>query len=886
MIQKCTETNREGASLKGESFKLRKEALRRQSKVNNMKKTLHIIPHSHWDREWYLPFEKHRIRLIDLFDNLIDVMEKNEDYTYYHMDGQYVVIEDYLEIRPQMRERLLKLVRENRIQIGPWYVLQDEYLTSGEANVRNMLYGIRFCREIGAEPVHTGYFPDAFGNISQAPQIVQGFGFDNAVFGRGVNDVGSDNEVVKQNGVTKSELIWRSPDGSEVIGIMFANWYHNAMELPTNPEDLKRRIEGIVSSTSRFATTDHLLGMNGCDHQPLQKDLHKVIKLANEVQNEVTVKQSNFTDYIAEIRKNKDNLAVFEGEINGQLSAGACPLINTASAHIDIKQDNYKAQHILERISEPASAIAMLNGGKYKHDFFIYAWRKLMQNHPHDSICSCSCDEVYEEMKPRFAKSIACSEQLRDESLSYMAASIDTNKADGEKAIVVLSLEPNSSVVTVTANVDFDRSDDLSEIAVFDENGNEVPAKIKLIKNQFTYTLPDDRFRQPKYVDRFAVEMQVATHGIGYRVYSVKKQAPTVKTAVKYTDRTMENEFLAVKFNDNGTVDVTHKKSGRVYVGQNLFEDTQDRGNLYNYIQAAGDVAITSADVKADISLFEVTPYSVTFSARVPLGIDADIVTYVTLSDNIARVDFRTVITNRAEDHRVRALFPNDIDTKTVLAEGQFDLVRRNIQPSFTWNNPCNTQRDQAFVTLESESASDALMIANRGLCEYEILRDGRNTIAITLLRSIGQMGDWGVFPTPLGQKKGTYTLEYSMVPYENSDKAEAYSLGYVFAAPATLAIGTDKHEGKLPTSADYIRFDNEYIRMSAYKRAEYSNNTILRLFNTDSKAETLTIELGEAYKSARLTNLGEEKLSDLELKDGKLVLEVPAKKIMTVELF
>ena len=120
------------------------------------KKTLHIIPHSHWDREWYMSFEQHRMRLVELFDALIETMENHPEYNYYHMDGQYVVIEDYLEVRPQMRERLLKLIREDRIQVGPWYVLQDEYLTSGEANVRNMLYGIRLCKELGADPVMTG----------------------------------------------------------------------------------------------------------------------------------------------------------------------------------------------------------------------------------------------------------------------------------------------------------------------------------------------------------------------------------------------------------------------------------------------------------------------------------------------------------------------------------------------------------------------------------------------------------------------------------------------------------------------------------------------------------------------------------------------------------
>ena len=849
-----------------------------------MKKTLHVIPHSHWDREWYLPFEKHRVRLVELFDRLIEVMEQNEDYTYYHMDGQYVVIDDYLEIRPQMRDRLLALVRAGRIQVGPWYILQDEYLTSGEANVRNMLYGIKLCREIGAQPVETGYFPDAFGNISQAPQIVRGFGFDNAVFGRGINDVGADNQIVKENGITTSELLWRAPDGSEVMGVLFANWYHNAMELPSDPEALKERIAAIAASTSRFARTDHLLGMNGCDHQPIQTDLHKVIALANEVQDEVVVKQSNFKDYIAELRPYKDTFPVFEGEINGQLSAGACPLICTASAHVDIKQKNHDVQHLLERIAEPLSMIAKMSGGEYSSDLFLYAWKKLMQNHPHDSICACSCDEIYEEMKTRFAKSAACGEELRDAALEYLAATVNTADANGDAAILVLSLEPGQSVVTVKANVDLDLDDNTRAIAIFDEAGNEIPARFTYIPNQFTYTLPKDRFRQPRYVNRFAIEMQVQMHGIGYRVLSVKKQAASVQTAIRYSADGMENEFLAVKFNANGTLDVTDKRSGRVYAGQNLFEDTRDVGNLYNYVQEAGDVAVTGANAKAEITLDEVTPWSVTFKVTVPMEIDADVTTFVTLSDKIARVDFKTVVTNRAENHRLRALFSSDIVTKSVYAEGQFDVVRRDITPSEMWKNPCNAQRVQAFVTLESDTGADALMVANRGLCEYEVLRDGRNTLAITLLRAVGEIGDWGVFPTPLGQKKGTWTLEYAMIPYATDDRAAAYREGYTFAYPAAVAIGTTKHEGKMAAVADYVRFDNEHVRMTAFKKAEERDSAILRLFNTTAEVAHLTMDV-PAFKQAWLTNLAEVRECELTVKDGKITLDIPAKKILTIEL-
>ena len=850
-----------------------------------MKKTLHIIPHSHWDREWYLPFEKHRMRLIDLFDSLIGVMEENEDYTYYHMDGQYIVIEDYLEIRPQMRERLLRLIQNGRIHIGPWYVLQDEYLTGGEANVRNLLYGIRFCRALGAEPVHTGYFPDAFGNISQAPQIVRGFGFDNAVFGRGVNDIGADNALVKQNGVTTSELIWRAPDGSEVIGVLFANWYCNAMELPNDPDALRDRIASLSASAARFATTDHLLGMNGCDHQPIQTDLHRVIRMANEVQNDVTVKQSNFEAYINEIRPYKDKLPIYEGEINGQLSEGLCPLINTASAHVDIKQDNHRAQHLLERIAEPTATLAMLYGAEYKQDFFLYAWKTLMQNHPHDSICSCSCDEVYGEMKTRFAKSIACTEQLRDNAAEYLARVIDTSPTDGERAIIVLSLDTNENTVTVDANVDFDRSDSIEAIAVFDDTGNEIPASIHRIENQFTYTLPDDRFRQPRYVTRFAVRMQIQMHGIGYRLFSVRRQHPTVQTAIRYTDRTMENEFLHVQINDNGTIDLTDKRTGRVYIGQNLFEDTQDRGNLYNYIQAEGDVAITSQNATATVKLHAVTPYSVTFRIKIPMEIDADVTTDVTLSDGIARVDFSTEVVNRAENHRLRALFPSDVNAHTVLAEGQFDLVRRTVQPAPTWKNPCYAQRAQAFVTVESEHDNDALMVAMRGLHEYEALRDGRNTLALTLLRCIGQIGDWGVFPTLLGQKKGTWTMEYALIPYDPAQATSAYGLGYAFSTPAAVAIGTDLHNGTAPSATDLVRCDNNALRMSACKRAEDRDSMILRLFNISEDAIDATLFLSHIFGSAWITNLAEERDSALEIQDNKIALHVPAKKIITIEL-
>lgn len=850
-----------------------------------MKKTLHIIPHSHWDREWYLPFEKHRTRLIDLLDNLIEVMEANDDYTYFHLDGQFAVIEDYLEVRPSMKDRLFALIRAGRIKVGPWYVLQDEYLTCGESNVRNMLYGIRLCKEIGAEPVKCGYFPDAFGNISQAPQIVRGFGIDNAVFGRGVNDVGADNEILKQNGMSNSEMIWRGPDGSEVLGVMFCNWYHNAMQLPSDPKLLRKRLDRIIKNTYRFATTDHLLGMNGCDHQPLQKDLHEVIKLANKVQRKAFVKQSNIEDYVDEIRKSAKDLKVFEGEINSQYTSGWGNLICTASAHVDIKQDNHEAEHLLTGIAEPLSVLLKENGGKYKSDLFLYAWRTLMQNHPHDSICTCSCDEVYDEMKVRFMKSRTCTEELRDYALEKLTSAITTEGVDGEKAIVVFSLSPNKSTAMAKANVDFDMEDKVKSIAIFDEKGNEIAAKITYLPKTFTYTLPEDRFRQPKRVDRFAVEFPVTSESIGYVTYSVKLQEATKRETPLYENNTLENEFLRVTFNENGSFDLLDKRTGEVYSGNNLFEDSADKGDLYNYEQPKGNKAIISNQHKAKISLYETTAYSATYKVSLTLTKGVTLASYITLTRGVARVDIKTTVNNKKKNHRLRALFPTAFTTESVYAEGQFDIVKRDIKPSFTWENPCNAQRMQTFVTLKDDFSDRALLLSTRGVVEYEVLRDGKNTLALTLLRAVGEVGDWGDFPAPKGQKIGEYTLEYSLIPYRKEEESNAFSLGYSFSYPQAVAVGADKHGGSMPAEAAYVSFNNEYIRASAFKKKEDGNSTVLRLFNTHTDAVDLTISLGKRYTKANLLSLGEDTLEELTVEGGKLTMTIPKKKIITLEL-
>lgn len=191
-------------------------------------KRVYIVPHSHWDREWYMPFEQHHMRLVELIDNLIWLFKNDPDYKFFHLDGQTIALDDYLEVRPENRQIIQDLINEGKLQIGPFYILQDAFLTSSESNVRNMLVGRAETDKWGGKSVKLGYFPDTFGNMGQTPQLMKQADLDVAMFGRGVKPTGFSNETdsSQQFSSSYSEMNWRGPDGTDILGVLFANWYN------------------------------------------------------------------------------------------------------------------------------------------------------------------------------------------------------------------------------------------------------------------------------------------------------------------------------------------------------------------------------------------------------------------------------------------------------------------------------------------------------------------------------------------------------------------------------------------------------------------------------------------------------------------------------------
>ena len=911
----------------------------------SMKTTVHIISHSHWDREWYLPFETHRMRLVELLDNILELFEKDENYRNFFLDGQTIALDDYLEIRPQKRGLVEKYVREGRLWTGPWYILQDEFLTSGESCVRNLLTGMESAGQYG-KVSHVGYFPDAFGNAGQMPQVLKQAGMEAVAFGRGVKPVGLNNEV--KGGTyesTFSEMNWESMDGSSLPGILFANWYNNGMEIPVEEDKAKEYWDEHLQKVRQFAGTSHLLLMNGCDHQPVQKNLSEAIETARRLYPDIEFVHSDFETYAKAIKSEMtENTSTVKGELISQETDGCWTLVNTCSANADLKVANRQAESALERRAEPSSAMASLMGKEYPSDFLKYSWKMLMQNHPHDSICGCSVDEVNDEIETRFKKSRQVADEICKASLAYTAANIDTTPtfaSDDKKriafAVFNMSGWAKKQVISVDLDVKRDygiiweswdkfEKDNMPLWKLRDNDGNEICAKISREQTEFGYDLPDDRFRQPYMAQRVRVVFEAEAAPMGYSVYwleETEKKAEDTGSILKQGSDgiILENDFVSAKIHKDGSYTLTEKSTNYSFENVGVYEDTGDVGNEYIYVQDAGKEKITTKGTDAEISIEEANGVravvKIVNKMEIPVSMEETldremrsfvgiyqrkskrskkyttitITTYLTLEKNAKGIKAAVTVENNAKDHRLRVLIPTSLKCDTHMADSPFEVVRRTNRHGKAWTNPSGCEHQQCFVAMEDDNG--AILAANRGLYEYEILPDDDNTIAITLLRAVGEMGDWGYFPTPRAQMQGTYTMEYALFPYAPKKTAEAFNEGYMYQhdlTPVQTGMNRETHviyepqlqKGSLPGKKSFFVWNGEGLNLTAFKKGAKTEDVFVRFVNNFEHPITLEIEKQDWMNDIYKSNVIEEKVTELSFDSSKCSIIIAPFEIAT----
>jgi alpha-mannosidase len=370
-----------------------------------------VVPHTHWDREWYLPFEQFRLRLGAVVDGVLETLERDPSFTTFTLDGQAVVLEDYLDVRPENEERLRALLAAGRLEVGPSYVLPDEILVGGEPLVRNLLLGRRVCRRFGVEPSGAGYLPDSFGHPAQLPQILAGFGIRIFLFSRGLGD------EIDDVGVT---FRWRAGP-AEVVACQLHPHYDNFARL-TWYHDAEQRVQAIVEQFGelvRRAGDDEIVLANGSDHLPIEPELPEILA-GLEGTFGTTFRIGRYDEHTP----SPAGLPVHEGELVGSRLQNVLRGVN--SARIYLKQANERAERRLLSIETAAALRTLREAAPYPAANLRLAWRDLLRNHPHDSICGCSCDEVHRDMLVRWEQLDRTLDVVEREALGVGGAHVNT----------------------------------------------------------------------------------------------------------------------------------------------------------------------------------------------------------------------------------------------------------------------------------------------------------------------------------------------------------------------------------------------------------------------------------------------------------------------------
>lgn len=864
----------------------------------------HIISHSHWDREWYVPLEEYRIWLVDMIDRLMDTLEADDDYHAFMLDGHTALVEDYLAVKPQNEACLTGHIRTGRVLIGPWYILPDQMLVSGEAHIRNYLLGRRICRRMGGN-MQLGYAPDAFGHPAQLPQVYSKLGLHEILFWRGLGD-----------GLGSNEFVWQGPDGSEILGLNLAYGYGNCPNMPAEPQAFLGRVDYVVRHYAPLSATRVMLVMNGRDHLEAQPHIPAMARAANVLSDEIELIHSDLPAYVKALRRELDWTAIprHKGALH---AAGRVALLEgTLSTRMYLKQQNQQAEDLLERWAEPFASLAYIRAGAaYPGDVLRHGWRFVLQNHPHDSITGCSVDEVHREMEQRFASARQVGGSLLNRAFGALSAQGAGESEDVYIAVFNPSPFARSGEVEARAEMFLRLSNALvyehmrreqfddaevdrplpTSIELEDEHGHRISTTlesvcIEKVMRYYTHTQPHEFYAHCCSFRFLAEEVPP----LGYKHYRmVPGYGPATACGAAGPPAVLENRHFRLTA-ENARLHLLDKRSGKTFRDIGALWDDGDAGDEYLYAPAKGEPLRWQPDV---VEPGPGQSLRLKGSLRLPAGLLEDAATRggplvncpveveVRLCETEPRVDFSTRFTNHAKNHRLRAVFPSGVQADGFDCDSTFCVERHSLPPV-----PGQTAtRSQKRFTSVSDGQSGAA-VANKGLPEVEV-QEGEDgaVLCLTLLRCVGIManGPTGLnIPTPGGQCQGSHCFEYSFLPHARNWQAGNISrLAEAYCLPLAVK---QVEDGKKPAQGSYsgLEIEDPALVLSAFKQAEDLENTyILRLYNPGGSPVQSGVKLGFACKRAYLCNLREEIEAECPVENGRLAIEAGPYEILTLAL-
>ena len=809
-----------------------------------MNEKLLLVPSTHWDREWYKSQSEFSVYLIELFGIVLEKLKSGELGNYF-TDGQTVMIEDIIKLKPEWQEKIAEFASQGKLELGPFYVLTDMYMPSGESFFRNISYGIEILRKLGGKP-GIPYAPDAFGHNADLPAILNSAGFDAYFFCRGIG---------AQLEPPRSEFIWYDKYNSykvlalsaivdifhPVTGEWISGAYGLGMDLPQNQDEFQERLEVIWNNVKKYSDLPVQLAMNGNDHLLPEENLAARLEKFNQANVGFTVETAPIAEYVREAWANLDieKLPAFSGE----LIAGRFfrILTGTSSSRVTLKIRNAQSQFLLEKLVEPAMACAAPELYESYGVLLDNAWKWLLQNQAHDSICGCSIDAVHREMSVRFDKiestmRAAAERLLRIRSnVSELKVIMPPKNADVLKvAVSHNAYELDKGKLwhfTLALPVDIN----INDFILLDNNDKEYDfiafkdAPASTTNGPFIPSGPMGRL-----CDRLTIytNMPVCDGFGSTSMFFCRKNS--VKAA------SVNNIPLQVR---NGRL-VLHTPEYTIDDFLSLI-DTTDIGDEYDFKAGDNPGIFLNSEWREISSCVKGSIYTVEFAAEIEIpasfGSEQKVVNEVivqiigTFDDSGFAARFK--IRNNACDHRLQLHIRTPFDFNTYCRQSQFGHaatpVERMIEND-NWRDKTEPlRRNFGFISIADQERRFAIL--PQGLHEHTT--DG-SSFDITLLRAVGNLGKTGAGPSIItNEAQMSGIIECKIAFAWDGDGICSNSLQKMSSRFNDVNCGVILHPDIESARYDETLFklDSDKLLISAFFYDKNAECTIVRIFNPAS---------------------------------------------------
>ena len=877
---------------------------------------VHVISHTHWDREWYLPLGRFRQRLVALIDELLALGDAAPRFL---LDGQAVVLEDYLALRPERTAELAAALRAGRLEAGPWYVLADELMPGGEALVRNLLAGRRVMRSLRADAPRVLYCPDSFGHPAALPSVARGFGFSVAIVWRGYGGA---------RWPAGDAAIWRAADDARVVLYHLPrSGYEFGANLPADEREAAERWRAMRLELGPRARLGLLLVQNGADHHALQLRRDDAVRTLARVAAPDRVQDGGLADFatIVESRARTAELPEVAGELRDSYGY-TWTLQGTFATRTHQKRANARAERLLVRDAEPWAALAARSRGASRRHLIHAAWKALLLCHPHDTLCGCSIDEVAHAMDARLEDAESQGRGIRLDALLDLVGHDPVaarSRPESWRPVVLLrnrAARPRGGIAEVELVVPLRHipvgpgsgtpGGEVRSPRTVSLDGGAVPIQVLSRERRDARVESPRHYPRNELVERIrAVSWVEPVDGLGTRTHVIDTRAAAPRppaNPVHVDERTMDNALLRVEVDDE-TVRLVHLASRRTVERLIWFEDIADAGDLYTHSPIEPIAPPPSLErvrrlhagpLRGTLELHWRVPVAAPLARdrrqvrgrRAPLPV----ITRLTLDAEASwlRIDVRGE--NTATNHRLRLMLGTDVASGDTIADAAFGPVRRAPlvvrDEDAAMERPPRTAPLHRYVTLVADGFGAT--VYSDGLAEYEACDDGN--VAVTLVRAVGALSrndlperpghaGWPT-PTPDAQCLGQFAGTFALLLHGDRDDATIDLIERTADdVLLPLAGGTLRSALEVPGPTRGIELRGTGLAFSTAKESEDGDQLVLRAINLLERPVEAAWRLGVPVREAWLARLDETPESPLVVRDGEIRFTAPPRGIVTV---